>query len=337
MESTNNLIDSSMHTVHEWYHLPAGYVPKGICEAYLKGTLDLHLHLSRSEFDSAPLASGDNHLLPWFIPSQSCAVFHAPRIVNSDVLDDAIESQAGQVELRLSNDRKEAVLVGVVHFMEEPERVSARIPSVIWLRPLDHCLLAMRQVSDEPPTVSGEAGGVIVDRKSGSVVRGAGSFQGQLPDQVVQSGAEGVSEVTNEKPVEYRWRLRNGGGHETISGVTVLVYSDAIRVVFSEPLRSAHKLVQVLTCSKESGDDHSRWGNLNHELHLLHERQTSNDSEGTQGRGDPRAHAGRSNARPEEGGHTNRPFTHSPQEEVTPVAKEVSPFIPARRACGRGC
>jgi hypothetical protein len=54
------------------------------------------------------------------------------------------------------------VLVKVAEFVEKPKRMTpAEIPSMVWLRPLDECLLVRRIMSDEfSPTIALGVGGL---------------------------------------------------------------------------------------------------------------------------------------------------------------------------------
>ena len=157
------------------------------------------------------------------------------------------------------------MFVGVVDLMEEPKRVSPRVPSVIWLRSLNHCLLQRGEVSNQPLPPASEALKGIVDWESRAVIRGSSPFQGKLPNQIIQSRPQGMAKLADQEAPFVGGSLRNGGCDEIITSVSVSINSDSVRVVFAHPFDAALKSVVMFTSPVESDPnqfERERWAHL---------------------------------------------------------------------------
>jgi hypothetical protein len=129
---------------------------------------------------------------------------------------------------------KQPVFVGVVELVQQPEWVSSarrnshkgrhitlRLPSVVWLKPLQERLLGIAHIRDRslrvtPPFASwlpGSISGVEVNRKAG-LFKDVGDYgvrprvrEGELARYVVKGGTEVEGELADENRPAQRWDI----------------------------------------------------------------------------------------------------------------------------------
>jgi hypothetical protein len=216
--------EDSQHRIAEGfeslYHpSPIGWRP--LLKRYVELDLCFHVHLGGRRVERA------NQLGP----AKLCATFEWPRQV---LLKDSVLKCGEAVNIvepeREAGEGYMAVLVGVPQFLQDSERFSGRVlPAVKRLQPLDVCaqswpdspeairwLPSPRDASPGgvSPTgvegVDGEANFSPWASGGDGVGRSVSVGEGELPDQMIERGAEVVDHFSDDGPPQFRRWLPEG-------------------------------------------------------------------------------------------------------------------------------
>ena len=180
-----------------------------LCKAYRNGVLWFHVHFATNA-------------------AQYCSVFKRSPGAKFHWADNH-DTGRNRKEQRRTSDANRGlgqgiVLVKVAEFVEKPKRMApTEIPSMVWLRPLDECLLVRRIMSDEfSPTIALDVGGLSVPTsfpEENRKLRSAGALceaEGQLSNSDVEYRSKQYGNQANlDIP------LWIGGGLPTTSRMTL--------------------------------------------------------------------------------------------------------------------
>lgn len=210
---------------------PSRCEASGSVKEYVNGAAGIHVHMRIRPRDSS------------FPPGEFCCLIErASKTDEVEVQVDIAHIADANAEStkRTGGGRERPVLVHVIEFTENPERVSIRvIDSVVWLHPLDEC-------EDWSTNRAGVARNVdsagtslwtdtrIINRESGSPapdLRGASLDREQLVGKMIQRRAQVVDTVPNQRGPEISVGMDNLArlGDE-LSFAAVVLANEAIRV-----------------------------------------------------------------------------------------------------------
>ena len=138
---------------------------------------------------------------------------------------------------------QEAVLVGVVQFMEFPESI---IPTLVRLESADEVFRRRAHSLYFSLNRGFVLGGSLVDRKLGLVVRGSAGGLHQLPSKVTETAAQLVDGLSRDDGEFQGWLTRAPRYIESVSRLRVVLGKDTIRVGAAEGADPGVELIDVV-------------------------------------------------------------------------------------------
>jgi hypothetical protein len=260
---------------------PVGWRP--LSERYVEGHARIHVHLGQRY-------AGHANLLH---PTHLCATFKWPHIPHGHHFELNVR-RAGErwlenPTLHTNEESRKghmAMLVDVPKFVKHPKGVSGVLPTVKGLQRLQVC----RQVIADAPEFSRSclapgdkvARGVrrrgVEFNREGDVSpfsarlaprddggRSVPIDESELPNQVVQGGAEVVHDVPDDDaPLGNRWLPQGFSVDDYLACIEVVIRFNSVRVAIHEPLYPFAKVNQVLFCPTELGPTSGEVGLTGH-------------------------------------------------------------------------
>jgi hypothetical protein len=283
---------------------------RSIIENYLKGVLEVHLHLVVTRIG------------PDTEPYEFCAAFYSLVRMNRDVFHISSFVRHGYLALSQHHaaDMKEAVLVDAREFMQDEQLALriGRIPSGVRLQRLDECQtrpLDSSQLIEPAPTTPGSITlSICEDRKLRVLIGPPPIVDHQLVDHMVKGAPKVVQGLAqNDRDHERRLDspdLSMSGLDENDAFLRLIVYLRRENVSFRVEgmLHDLGYTVELISRPQEFRKRTFKW------FHLLSSRRDGQtDAKDRQGSRDPRVEARGGHARLEEVG---KGVTAAPTGEI---------------------
>ena len=262
-DDARNIVCNALKRSNDWKAI-CGVAP--ITEAYARGNIEIHLHLSLHPNLRLPITEVENRnaIRERANISDLCIrMYRHPDFEFRASTGKSVELNTAHYS---SQNRDEAMFVGIVQFMKKKKwAMPTPIPSLVWLKRLDACQIApmdalekaqaivsMPEMRDGalPASLPSLCATNEINRKCSSVV-GLGVVQeGELPCQKVKCRAEIVDNLSNEHPIFIRecgGRILNS--EIVVSGISVeLGNNSTAGVLFEEPLKGILQGYELALC-----------------------------------------------------------------------------------------
>jgi hypothetical protein len=211
-------------------------------KAYRDGVVWFHIHFAT---DAAEYCA--------VFKRNACAEFHTAGVAERNGRE-----QKGRAANRHGSLGQGVMLVSVAQLVKKPKRVPpTEIPSMVWLRPLDDCLLVRSEVADESDSVSGESAAPTfsvcpVDKnRELRLLRSSGSSPGQFGYGDVKNRSKQNGKSANLDVPVWIGGLADDEAYKLVRATRLVLKSDRIEFGFDESAEIAGQLMQFTVSDAE--------------------------------------------------------------------------------------
>ncbi len=259
-----NIVRNALQRSNDWKTF-YGIAP--ITEAYARGDIEIHLHLCLLPNLRSPVGKIENRNATLWertnMPDLCVRMYRHPNLEFRPPTNEPCKLNTPRYG---SQNRDEAMLVGIVQFMKKKKgAVPTPVPSLVWLKRLNACPKTPMDALEEAqamPFMPEMRDGIVavslpslcatnkINRKCSSVI-GLGIVQeGELPCQKVKCGAEIVDNLPNENPIFIRecWGGILNSDIVASSLSVKLSHDNTVGISFEEPLKSIIQGYELAIC-----------------------------------------------------------------------------------------
>ena len=257
--------------------------------------------------------------------AEFCAVFQYLARGNCKGMLEAVSPSSGErahSSLRANNLYK-PMFVRIIDLMEPPQgALPSTSSSLVWLQPLDLCLMAVLKIANHTAPVSEfhafKAGNPLLgcsDQENRELGVACGCF-GFQKRQLIHHPIEGRPKIMDNlpnpnSPTGVRWRAANMYAINVISSLRIELRPDDLIVgVLPKSVLGSAESLDFIYCTPFL---EARAKERMHELHYDHDRDKISETEDSKGLRDTRSQERRVSRESEQG---SQAFTPSPPEEV---------------------
>ncbi|MCX7424915.1 MAG: hypothetical protein NTW96_04715 [Planctomycetia bacterium] len=210
-------------------------------KAYRDGVVWFHIHFATNAAEYCAV-----------FKRNACPEFHAAGVTEWNGRE-----QISRAPNRHGGFGTGIVLGSVAQLVKNPKRVTpTEIPSMIWLRPLDDCLIARSQVGNTSGSAVGKSGpsssvrSIDKDRKLG-LPRPARSPSGQLGNGDVKNRSKRNGKLANLNIPLWVGRLADDEAYELVRATRLILKPDSVEIRFDDTVDVPAQLIEFVVSDTE--------------------------------------------------------------------------------------